>query len=367
MASQKGSYADDLKEPVPDVRSGSLTKRGLISGACALSTIGLGAYLFGRAVKASPLPFPKSAQGLTRLRVSLPMSAVCVAPIVAAEHYGIFRSYGIEPSFLSWTKTDALLETLATAKADIGIGMIMQFMKPLEQGYNVKLVAGTHGGCMRIVGSKKQGISSDITSLKGKTIGLTDINGFAYNTFALLLHQHGINPNKDVAWRSYPDPLLPMALEKRDIQAYAGSDPLMYLAQERANGDLIEILSNLSGSWHNLACCVVATGTDTLKRDRQTIYNFSMAALAAAELCANDPEKVAQFYKQYSKSNANLDDIVKILTMQTHHVHPMKEDLCNQIRLYTQQLRDIGVFNSTTDPGVFSKRITENLVAERRS
>lgn len=367
MASQKESYPDDLKEPALKVQSNSLTKRALVSGACALSTIGLGAYLLGKNVKASPIPFPISENGLTNLRISLPMSAVCVAPIVAAEHYGIFRRHGIEPSFLSWTKTDALLETLATGKADIGIGMIMQFMKPLEQGYNVKLVAGTHGGCMRIVGSKKQGVTDDIASLKGKIIGLTDINGFAYNTFALLLHQHGINPNKDVEWRSYPDPLLPMALEKRDIQAYAGSDPLMYLAQKRADGDLIEILSNLSGSWHNLACCVVATGTETLKRGRETIYNFSMAALEAADLCANDPEKVAQFYKNYSKSNASLDDIIRILAMQTHHIHPMKEDLCNQIKIYTQQLRDIGVFNATTDPNIFSKRVTENLVAEHRS
>ena len=43
---------------------------------------------------------------------------------------------------------------MASGKADGGVGMALGWLKPLEQGFDVKLTAGLHGGCIRLLTTK---------------------------------------------------------------------------------------------------------------------------------------------------------------------------------------------------------------------
>ena len=56
--------------------------------------------------------------------------------------------------------TDQLLELLASGKADAGVGMALGWLKPLEQGFDVKLTAAIHGGCIRLLTTPESGIAS---------------------------------------------------------------------------------------------------------------------------------------------------------------------------------------------------------------
>jgi NitT/TauT family transport system substrate-binding protein len=58
--------------------------------------------------------------------------------------------------------TEALLEAIATRKADAGVGMALRWLKPLEMGFDVKITGGTHGGCMRLAGPASAGLTDDI-------------------------------------------------------------------------------------------------------------------------------------------------------------------------------------------------------------
>ncbi len=55
--------------------------------------------------------------------------------------------------------SDQLLELLASGKADAGVGMALGWLKPLEQGFDVKLTAALHGGCIRLLTSQQSGIT----------------------------------------------------------------------------------------------------------------------------------------------------------------------------------------------------------------
>jgi hypothetical protein len=58
-------------------------------------------------------------------------------------------------SFAWWQRytTDQLLEGIATGKADAGLGLALRWLKPLEQGFDVRITAGVHGGCIRLLGA----------------------------------------------------------------------------------------------------------------------------------------------------------------------------------------------------------------------
>ncbi|MDR0379670.1 MAG: ABC transporter substrate-binding protein, partial [Candidatus Accumulibacter sp.] len=99
-------------------------------------------------------------------------TSFCLTPIAVAKDAGIFEKNGLDVSLINYSgSTDQLLEAIATGKSDAAVGMIYRWLKPLEAGFDVKVVAGLHGGCMRLTAYKPTGITR-VEELRGKTIGV---------------------------------------------------------------------------------------------------------------------------------------------------------------------------------------------------
>ena len=71
-------------------------------------------------------------------------AARTVAAPVAKER-GIFAKHNLDVKFFNFGgSTDQLLESIATSKADVGLGLARRWLKPLEQGFAVRITAGVH-------------------------------------------------------------------------------------------------------------------------------------------------------------------------------------------------------------------------------
>jgi NitT/TauT family transport system substrate-binding protein len=346
---------DDIVEPTAPPRAPLLTRRSLIAGGAALAALGVGAGLLrSRKVQTH------TASGLRKLTLAWNANAICLAPALMAKEHGIYEKQGLDVELINFAgSTDQLLESISTGKADAGVGMIMRWIKPLEQGFDVKLIAGTHGGCARMAGSRKAGVTDDPKSLKGKTIGLAEIAGASRNAFAVLLKAHGVDPEHDVTWRAYPQPLLGEAIKKGEVQAIADQDPILHIMERDSGGDLVEVLTNLSKPWENRVCCVAGISGTLLRSDRQAAKALADSLVIAASLCAEDPERVARVYQPYAK--ASVEDLVWVLKSQTHGRHPIGQDLRGDIRLYASELRDVGVMRQSTDPTEFANRVVDDV------
>jgi NitT/TauT family transport system substrate-binding protein len=349
---------DDIAEPAPAARASLLSRRNLLIGSGVVAAAAIAGGFYGS--RTSDLP--RNAQGKRKLRLAWNANAICLAPALLAQSEGIYDLHGLDVELVNFAgSTDQLLEAISTGKADAGVGMILRWIKPLEQGFDVKLVAGTHGGCMRVVGSRRHGITDDVNSLRGKTIGLADISGAGRNALAVLLKANGIDPNKEVEWRAFPAPLLAAAAQKGEIQAFVDSDPLLYLLQKQSGGDLIEVLSNLSAPWQNRFCCTLGVSGDLLRRDRQSATALALSIVNAATLCSQSPEKVARVFAPYAK--ASEADLIAVLKTQTHNHHPVGADLTKEVALYAQELREVGVMKPDLVADQFASRITDNVFA----
>ena len=149
-----------------------------------------------------------------KLKLAVNLNAVCLAPVVIAHGQGFFTRHNLDVELVNFgNSTEVLLEAIATGKADAGVGMALRWLKALEQGFDVKLTAGTHGGCLRLL-SAANGRISKLEDLKGKAIGVTDMASPDRNFFSILLKKHGVDPVRDVEWRLYPADLLGTALER---------------------------------------------------------------------------------------------------------------------------------------------------------
>src|SRR4030088_2599080 len=165
-----------------------------------------------------------------KLKLSWNAGAVCLAPLPVAIDHGFFQKQNLDVELVNYSgSTDQLLETISAAKTDAGLGMALRWLKPLEQGFDVKIAAGTHGGCMRVLSRANSGVDK-LADLKGKIVAVGDLAGPENNFFSIQLAKQGIDPNKDVDWRAYPGKILQLALEKGGGHLFLAAAPIAYLS-----------------------------------------------------------------------------------------------------------------------------------------
>ena len=150
-------------------------------------------------------------------------NAICTVGAPVAEHLGLFAKHNIKVEMVNVSGTaDQILEALASGKVDAGYGMAWIWLKPLEQGFDVKLTAGMHGGCIRLLTAQGSSITS-VAGLKGKTVGTFNMGSPDRIFLSVLASKRGIDPVKDIEWRVYPPDLLGVALQKGEIQAFSST------------------------------------------------------------------------------------------------------------------------------------------------
>ena len=198
------------------------SRRDVLRAAGAASLAGGAGLVAQRATAAGPL---------RPIKLAWNANAICLSAAPVAIERGIFEKHGLKVELVNFAgATDQLLEIIATSKADAGLGMIHRWIKPLESGFDVKLVGSSHGGCSRLVGYAPAGVK-ELKHLKGKTIAVSDLNSPGKNFFSVLLTKAGIDPERDVSWRQFPGDMLGLAVEKGEAQAIADGDPNLLLVQ----------------------------------------------------------------------------------------------------------------------------------------
>ena len=236
----------------------------------------------------------------------------------------------------------------ATGKADAAVGMIHRWLKPLEAGFDVKIIGSSHGGCVRLVGSKAAGVTN-LAALKGKTVGVSDLAAPGKHFFTILLAKHGIDPDRDITWRQYPADLLGVAVDKGEIQAIADGDPNLYLLEKRTNGAYVELATNLTGEYARKVCCVIGARGELVRNDRQAASGLARAIVQATDFVNENPNEAAKVFAKYSPKVA-VDDLRKLYATLTYTHHPTGVDLRDEIAFYAEDFRRIGVIKKYEPP-----------------
>ena len=370
--------AADIESPA--VSSGAVSRRTIVGIAGALgiaapfamfgrasALTGMGAGSLSAAIDEFPIcraaatETAEAVKGAPRqLRLAWNASAVCTSAAPVAKERGIFARHNLDVDFVNFGgSTEQLLEAIATGKADAGIGMALRWLKPLEQGFDVRITAGIHGGCMRLLGAKAAKIDS-VESLRGNSIAISDQASPAKNFFSILLAKSGINPVEDVEWRQYPADLLALAVDKGEVQALADADPLTYLWLK--DGKLNEVATNLSGEFANRACCVLAIRGGLIRNERSVATALTRSVLEAGDLVAHDPGDAAAIFAGYG-GKGSTEDLAAMLRSHTHHDHPIGAGLKNQLALYTDELKLVNVIKPSTDSAKFAERVYADVLS----
>ena len=141
-----------LNKPIWRMAAGALLLGGLLLGGCKKSQESTVA--------------PASGNGLVKIRVGY-IGLTCEAPIYMAVEKGFFKEEGWDPVLVKcdWSNYK---DVMALEGFDITHHLVMYFLKPIEQGLDIKFTGGIHRGRLRVQAAVNGKINS-VADLRGKT------------------------------------------------------------------------------------------------------------------------------------------------------------------------------------------------------
>src|SRR5437016_5266440 len=198
-----------------------------------------------------------TARNSNKVRVGY-VGLTCEAPIYVAYEKGFFKEEGLEPELVkcNWaTYKDAL----ALGSYDITHHLVMYFLKPIEQGLDVRFLAGIHRGCLRVQAGVKTSIHT-IQDLKGKRIGVPGMGTPPFVFATRVFGTHGIDAGKDITWKVFPAGELGLAIDKGEVDAVCDAEPIGSLLI--AEGKVRNIADQIMDAPHKdeYCCEVIANG-----------------------------------------------------------------------------------------------------------
>ncbi len=303
---------------------------------------------------------PAAAPGARRtLKLTWNANSICTVGVPVAATQGIFERHNLNVELINFGgSTDQLLEAIATGKADAGVGMALRWLKPLEQGFDVRITTAIHGGCMRLFAAR-DGAVRNVADLRGKTVGVSDMAAPDKNFFSILAAREGINAERDIAWRQFPADLLGEALKRGDVQAICLGDPLAWILRERDN--LHEVANNLSGDYAHRSCCILGVRGSLLREDRAAARAITAALLEAQDWVTANPDQAAAIFAPHAR--APVEQLAAMLRSHTHHHHPTGAALRSELAAYIEELKLINVMRPRTDPQRLADRIHADVLS----
>jgi len=232
----------------------------------------------------------------------------CEAPIFIAVEKGFFKDEGLDITLVKceWANYK---DVLALGGYDVTHHLIMYFLKPVEQGLDVKFTGGIHRGCLRVQALTKGSIQT-VKDLRGKRIGIPGMGTPPFMFANRVLGANGIDPSKEITWLVFPAGELGLALDKGQVDAVADSEPIGSLLM--ASGRIRNIADQATDSpYKDEYCCAVLVNGKFLAKNPKASAAATRALLKAAKWVQTNPSAAARISveKKYLASNPELNTV----------------------------------------------------------
>jgi NitT/TauT family transport system substrate-binding protein len=230
----------------------------------------------------------------------------CEAPIYAAYEKGFFKEEGLEPELVkcNWANYK---DTLALGGYDITHHLVMYFLKPIEQGLDVRFLAGIHRGCLRVQAGVNTNIHT-IEDLKGKRIGVPGMGTPPFVFANRVFGTHGIDAGKDITWKVFPAGELGLAIDKGEVDAVCNAEPIgsLLIAEGKVRNIADQIVDEPYASEY---CCEVIANGKWVDANPKTAAAATRALLKGAKWVETNPKAAALLAveKKYLASTPELN------------------------------------------------------------
>jgi NitT/TauT family transport system substrate-binding protein len=296
-----------------------------------------------------------NSSGPTKIRVGY-IGLTCEAPIFTAVEKGFFKEEGLEVSLVKceWANYK---DVLALGGYDITHHLVMYFLKPVEQGLDVKFTGGIHKGCLRVQASTKGNIHK-IQDLRGKRIGVPGMGTPPFIFANRVLGANGIDPSKEITWLVFPAGELGLALDKGEVDAVADSEPIGSLLL--SDGKVRNVADQAKDApYVDEYCCAVLVNGKFLAKNPRAAAAATRALLKGAKWVETNPAAAARMSveKKYLASNAEMNTIA----IANLRYVPSVSGAEDAVKSAAAEMKKAGMLSPSTDVQDLAKRAFVHL------
>lgn len=280
----------------------------------------------------------------------------CEAPIFTAVEKGFFKEEGLDVQMVKceWANYK---DVLALGGFDITHHLIMYFLKPIEQGLDVRFTGGIHRGCLRVQAGTAGNIRT-IQDLRGKRIGVPGMGTPPFIFANRVLGANGIDPKKEITWLVFPAGELGLALDKGEIDAVADSEPIgsMLLAA----GKVRNIADQAKDApYKDEYCCAVIVNGKFLAKNPKAGAAATRALLKAARWVETNPAAAAKLSVE-GKYIASTTEHNAVAISHLRYV-PSVSGAQTAVRLASEEMKRAGMLTPSTDVEELAKKAFVHL------
>jgi NitT/TauT family transport system substrate-binding protein len=295
------------------------------------------------------------SQAENKVRVGY-IGLTCEAPIFTAVEKGFFKEEGLDVTLVKcdWKNYK---DVLALGGYDVTHHLVMYFLKPIEQGLDVKFTGGIHRGCLRVQAATKGDIRT-VKDLRGKRIGVPGMGTPPFIFANRVLGANGIDASKEITWLVYPAGELGLALDKGEVDAVADSEPIGSLLL--AQGKVRNVADQAADApYSDEYCCAVLVNGKFLARNPKASAAATRALLKAAKWVEANPKAAAQLSVE-AKYLASTVDMNTVAISHLRYV-PSVSGAETAVKLASAEMKVAGMLSPTTDVEALAKRAFVHL------
>lgn len=172
---------------------------------------------------------------------------------------------------------------IARGDTDFSMNYAPVHVASIDVGVPIKVLGGLHSGCLELIANDNiQGIPD----LKGKRVGMHDIDAPSRVLVALMAAYIGLDPDNDFEWVEESKPVEAFADGKFD--AYLFTPPETQQLRAKKIGHTI-LNTTIDRPWSQHFCCMTSAAADYVNRYPVATKRVLRAIVKGADLCASDP------------------------------------------------------------------------------
>jgi NitT/TauT family transport system substrate-binding protein len=308
------------------------TRRRFLGGLTLAGTAGL-LGVYPRLGAAEPPP------ETTTLRLG-EFGAMCTAPQYVAEE--LLRSEGFtDVQYVRKAGGTELTQALASGEVDLAVRVAWPLIMRVDAGDPVVVLAGVHVSCFELFGTERV---RAIRDLKGKAVAVPAFADGRHIFLSTVVAYVGLDPRQDIHWVTHPPAEAMRLLAEGKIDAFLGFPPEPQELRAKQIGHVL-LNTAVDHPWSQYFCCMVAAHGEFVRKYRVASKRAVRAILKANDICALEPERVAQAL--VDKGVATRYDEALQTMKDLPYARWREYDPEDTVRFYALRLQEVGMIQSS--------------------
>ena len=272
---------------------------------------------------------------------------LCEAPLHIAVEKGYFDKVGLKYE-LERVDAAETASAVGSGKIDAGFGLLGKFLQPIDNGLPMRVTAGIHTGCTKVLVPGDSDVNS-VADLKGKKIGVPGLGAAPAIIVKRSLAKEGIDisaENSEVEFSVFSMSDLPSALANGAVDVVAMSDPQGSVAE--AEYGLRCIIDTAKDDDYKDEYCCISFVTDDIKTNHPEVAKIFTKAIMEASLWVQaNPDETAKI--QVEKNWVSGDAEFNASVLKQYNYKPSLQGGLEALKISAPALKNIGLIKETTD------------------